>query len=85
MGVFLFISTCHYVYPYFRESGSVTFLDVGQGDAILIRLPYDKEVYLIDTGGALSVKKEERLATSKKHEFSVGAVILLFLFYKKKV
>ena len=30
-GIFLFISTGHYVYPYFRESGSVTFLDVGRG------------------------------------------------------
>ncbi|MGR9635048.1 hypothetical protein ACU82A_28260 [Bacillus cereus] len=58
-GVFLFISTCHYVYPYFRESGSVTFLDVGQGDAILIRLPYDQEIYLIDTGGTIRPNKEE--------------------------
>ena len=42
-----FISTCHYVYPYFRGSGSVTFIDVGQGDAILIRLPYDKGFILL--------------------------------------
>ena len=42
-----FISTCHYIYPYFRGSGSVTFIDVGQGDAILIRLPYDKGFILL--------------------------------------
>ncbi|MBM6647401.1 DNA internalization-related competence protein ComEC/Rec2 [Bacillus sp. RIT 809] len=83
VGVFLFISTCHYVYPYFRESGSVTFLDVGQGDAILIRLPYDKEVYLIDTGGALPVKKE--VWQQKKHEFSVGHDILVPFLQKEGI
>ncbi|PGT92137.1 DNA internalization-related competence protein ComEC/Rec2 [Bacillus cereus] len=35
-GIFLFVCTCHYVYPYFRESGSVTFLDVGQD----VLIPY---------------------------------------------
>ncbi len=82
MSGFLFISTCHYVYPYFRESGSVTFIDVGQGDAILIRLPYDKGVYLIDTGGTLRINKEEW--QRKKHEFSVGHDILV-PFCKRKV
>ncbi|PIE96788.1 DNA internalization-related competence protein ComEC/Rec2 [Bacillus fungorum] len=82
-GIFLFICTCHYVYPYFRESGSVTFLDVGQGDAILIRLPYDKEVYLIDTGGTIRVNKEEW--QRKKHEFSVGNDILIPYLQKEGI
>ncbi|KMP25164.1 DNA internalization-related competence protein ComEC/Rec2 [Bacillus albus] len=82
-GIFLFISTCHYVYPYFREGGSVTFLDVGQGDAILIRLPYDKEVYLIDTGGTIRVNKEEW--QQKKHEFSVGNDILIPYLQKEGI
>ncbi|PEX93629.1 DNA internalization-related competence protein ComEC/Rec2 [Bacillus cereus] len=80
---FLFISSCHYVYPYFRESGSVTFIDVGQGDAILIRLPYDKGVYLIDTGGTLRINKEEW--QQKKHEFSVGHDILVPFLQKEGV
>lgn len=82
-GIFLFISTCHYIYPYFRESGSVTFLDVGQGDAILIRLPYDKEIYLIDTGGTIRVNKEEW--QRKKHEFSVGNDILIPYLQKEGI
>ncbi|PFR22110.1 DNA internalization-related competence protein ComEC/Rec2 [Bacillus cereus] len=82
-GIFLFICTCHYVYPYFRESGSVTFLDVGQGDAILIRLPYDKEIYLIDTGGTIRVNKEEW--QQKKHEFSVGNDILIPYLQKEGI
>lgn len=82
-GIFLFISTCHYVYPYFRESGSVTFLDVGQGDAILIRLPYDQEIYLIDTGGTIRLNKEEW--QRKKHEFSVGNDILIPYLQKEGI
>ncbi|KWW52287.1 competence protein ComEC [Bacillus cereus] len=82
-GIFLFISTGHYVYPYFRESGSVTFLDVGQGDAILIRLPYDQEIYLIDTGGTIRLNKEEW--QRKKHEFSVGNDILISYLQKEGI
>lgn len=82
-GIFLFISTGHYVYPYFRESGSVTFLNVGQGDAILIRLPYDQEIYLIDTGGTIRLNKEEW--QRKKHEFSVGNDILIPYLQKEGI
>ncbi|WP_232735830.1 DNA internalization-related competence protein ComEC/Rec2 [Alteribacter populi] len=39
------------VYPYLSGYGAVTMLNVGQGDATLIELPYRDRVYLIDTGG----------------------------------
>ncbi|UTR14353.1 DNA internalization-related competence protein ComEC/Rec2 [Salipaludibacillus sp. LMS25] len=41
------------ILPYFNGKTIVTMLDVGQGDAIVIELPYRKGVYLIDTGGVI--------------------------------
>lgn len=34
--------------------GQVTFIDVGQGDSILITTPFKRKVYMIDTGGKLN-------------------------------
>ncbi|MGX2944667.1 DNA internalization-related competence protein ComEC/Rec2 [Enterococcus alishanensis] len=39
--------------------GMVAFIDVGQGDSLLIKLPFKKETFLIDTGGRLNFEKEE--------------------------
>ena len=42
----------------FEKVGVLHFLMLA-GDAILIRLPYDQEIYLIDTGGTIRLNKEE--------------------------
>ncbi|WP_347862711.1 DNA internalization-related competence protein ComEC/Rec2 [Salimicrobium sp. PL1-032A] len=39
------------VLPYFSDRGTVTFLDVGQGDSAVIELPYRKGVIMIDAAG----------------------------------
>ena len=36
----------------------ISFINVGQGDCILIELPFRKGVYLIDTGGLLRFEQE---------------------------
>ncbi|MER2174528.1 MAG: DNA internalization-related competence protein ComEC/Rec2 [Carnobacterium sp.] len=46
-------------YQKYSPFGEVLILDVGQGDATLIKEPFGKGVYLIDTGGALAFEKEE--------------------------
>lgn len=39
---------------HFPLRGQVTFIDVGQGDSILITTPFPRKVYMIDTGGKLN-------------------------------
>lgn len=46
------------LWPYINPYGQVVFLDVGQGDSIFIKLPYNKGNYLIDTGGVIGFEKE---------------------------
>ncbi|ADH99878.1 DNA internalization-related competence protein ComEC/Rec2 [Salisediminibacterium selenitireducens] len=52
--VFLAVLTFVYVQPYLDRGATVTFLDVGQGDAAVIELPHRQGVYIVDTGGVPS-------------------------------
>lgn len=45
--------------PYFSKQGLVTMLDIGQGDAFIIELPYRKGVFLIDAGSTFDFKNNE--------------------------
>lgn len=49
----------HLVSVKFSPVGEVTFIDIGQGDSIFIRLPFNQGNYLIDTGGVLQFPQEE--------------------------
>ncbi|CAK1222993.1 DNA internalization-related competence protein ComEC/Rec2 [Fructobacillus evanidus] len=42
---------------HFPRTGEFTTFDIGQGDAALLREPYNKSVTLIDTGGKVSFQK----------------------------
>lgn len=39
---------------HFPPSGEVTFVDIGQGDCVIIRTPFNRRVMMIDTGGRLN-------------------------------
>ncbi|ECX5805836.1 DNA internalization-related competence protein ComEC/Rec2, partial [Listeria monocytogenes] len=71
----IFICFCLLCYlASFNFSGKVSFIDVGQGDSILIQLPYNQGNYLIDTGGQLPFEKE---AWAKKRKpFTIGGSTL---------
>ncbi|MFD1362996.1 DNA internalization-related competence protein ComEC/Rec2 [Lentibacillus salinarum] len=45
--------------PYFSPVGNVTMLDIGQGDAMVIELPYRKGVIFVDAGAQVSFDDNE--------------------------
>lgn len=59
----------------FSPVGEVVFLDVGQGDSVVIRLPFNQGNYLIDTGGTLTFEQEEWKQRSKSFDPGENIVI----------
>lgn len=60
--------------PYTDRSMHISFLDVGQGDSIVIEMPYKREVYVIDTGGTLTFGEPNWKTPAKS--FEVGRNIV---------
>lgn len=59
----------------YSPQGEVTVLDVGQGDSIFIRLPFNQGNYLIDTGGAVPFNEEAWEV--RKNPFDPGQYIII--------
>ncbi|HHX71054.1 MAG TPA: MBL fold metallo-hydrolase, partial [Gallicola sp.] len=53
-----FVLIIHHNISYFDSSLKIYFIDVGQGDSILIKLPNQKGNVLIDTGGKLDYQED---------------------------
>ncbi|WAA11519.1 DNA internalization-related competence protein ComEC/Rec2 [Fervidibacillus halotolerans] len=70
-------------YVKFHPFGEVTFIDVGQGDSIWIRLPFHQGNYLIDTGGYIPFEEEEW--KRKKESFDPGKRIVIPFLKSKGV
>lgn len=77
------ILSYHWVSTFLLNEGKITMIDVGQGDSILIELPYRKAVYLIDTGGVVSFSEEDW--QKRKNTFEVGADIITPLLKAKGI
>ncbi|MBM6619232.1 DNA internalization-related competence protein ComEC/Rec2 [Bacillus suaedaesalsae] len=71
----LLLLAFHWCFPYISPKGEITFIDVGQGDSILIELPFRKEVYLIDTGGMILYEQEDW--KKKKDPYSISKEVII--------
>lgn len=63
---------------HFPYNGEVTFIDIGQGDSILIREPFNRQVVMIDTGGKLDFKKPN-WAVSKHSQDDAQRITINYL------
>ena len=57
------------------------FLDVGQGDSILVTTPEGKHI-LIDGGGTVNFRKEKDAWKERKAPYEVGAKVVVPLLKK---
>ncbi|PKR85132.1 DNA internalization-related competence protein ComEC/Rec2 [Heyndrickxia camelliae] len=69
------VISLYMISKWFNPYGEVAFIDIGQGDSILIQLPYNRGTYLIDTGGSMAFEVPEW--SKRKRQFSVGKDILV--------
>jgi competence protein ComEC len=67
----------HKFSPFFNPYGELIVADVGQGDCIIINLPFNEGVYMIDTGGVMSFPKEEWQKRSSEYSLSDDVVVPL--------
>lgn len=72
--LFIPILLLHFHNKWFDEL-RISFISVGQGDSILIELPYSSEVYLIDTGGVIRFEGEEWKKTNEPYEVGRQVVV----------
>ncbi|WP_251635867.1 DNA internalization-related competence protein ComEC/Rec2 [Sporosarcina sp. NCCP-2716] len=75
LAVILITAMAFQLKPYTDPDAHITFLDVGQGDSILIELPYRKGVYLIDTGGQVAFGEEDWRTPAKP--FRIGRQLVV--------
>jgi len=67
-----------------KGAGLVQFLDVGQGDSILITTPEGKSI-LVDGGGTLNFSKQSDSWKARKEPFEVGTKVLVPLLKKRGI
>ncbi|WP_445490309.1 DNA internalization-related competence protein ComEC/Rec2 [Niallia sp. 03133] len=71
----MIILLIQYFFNLYSPYGEVTFIDVGQGDSIFIKEPFQKGIYLIDTGGTVEWGKEAWQIKNDPYEVGKDVVV----------
>ncbi len=74
---FIFLIIYAYIKPNFNNDNYIYFLDVSQGDSILI-LNKNNESFLIDTGGKVNYEKDEWEVQRKPFNLMISTIIPFF-------
>ncbi|XEC96782.1 DNA internalization-related competence protein ComEC/Rec2 [Paenibacillus tarimensis] len=80
----ILLLTYAYTPDRFNRSASVAMLDVGQGDALLVRTPEGRHI-LIDGGGTVRFRKPGEEWRERKDPFEVGRKVVVPLLLKRGV
>jgi competence protein ComEC len=71
----ILILTTWKIKPLLNKDTIIYFIDVGQGDSILIITPHKKNTILIDTGGKINYKTEKWKKTNKEYNLTKDTLI----------
>lgn len=69
-GCLLALYVSCFLFIHYPITGEVTFIDIGQGDSMIIRTPFNRRVMLIDTGGRLSFKQPHWAQSAIHHDLA---------------
>lgn len=61
--------------PYNNSDTTITYLNVGQGDSIVIEMPHREKVILIDTGGVLRFNQDDWMESANVYEVGRQVVV----------
>ncbi|ANS77211.1 hypothetical protein AWM70_11755 [Paenibacillus yonginensis] len=84
-GILLAAALCLGYQPaYAKGKGYVQFIDVGQGDCILITTPQGRNI-LVDSGGTVSFRKAADVWRDKRVPYEVGAKVVAPILKKRGI
>lgn len=84
-GIWLIGLVCYgYIQPTTSGNGTVQYLDVGQGDSILITTPQGKHI-LVDGGGTMTFERPGQEWRKRKNPYEIGNKLLVPLLKKRGV